>query len=257
MIIDSFIFSNELDMLKLRLNYLNPVVDKFILVESSVTHSGQTKPLYFEENKHKPEFAEFLHKIEHIILNDLNGASHPWGYSWTRENTHRNAIIQGLKSVPDDALVMISDVDEIPRLEKVGQVGGYVQTFLYYYLDVHTGQPWVGTVCDTAKNVLLKTPQKYRDERFMMDKVQNGGWHISFFMSPEEIQAKIQNFAHQEYNKNTFTDIDRIKNRIENLIDPFDRHHLIPWGIDLTLPQYIFEHPEIFKSKFRFANPFS
>ena len=108
MIIDSFIFSNELQMLELRLDYLNPLVDKFILVESSTTHSGEEKPLHFNENKEK--FSKYLHKIEHIIVDDLSGQDHPMGISWTRENKHRNGILEGLKNVPDDALVMISDV---------------------------------------------------------------------------------------------------------------------------------------------------
>ena len=41
----------ELELLEVRLNELNPLVDKFILCESSTTHSGNPKPLYFDENK--------------------------------------------------------------------------------------------------------------------------------------------------------------------------------------------------------------
>jgi beta-1,4-mannosyl-glycoprotein beta-1,4-N-acetylglucosaminyltransferase len=48
---DSFIFFNELDILEIRLNTLDPYVDYFIIVESSVTHTGNPKPYYFEENK--------------------------------------------------------------------------------------------------------------------------------------------------------------------------------------------------------------
>ena len=36
MIVDCFIFYNELDILKKRLRYLDSVVDKFVLVESTV-----------------------------------------------------------------------------------------------------------------------------------------------------------------------------------------------------------------------------
>ena len=39
-IIDSFIFFNELELLDIRLNILNDKVDKFILVESTVSHTG-------------------------------------------------------------------------------------------------------------------------------------------------------------------------------------------------------------------------
>ena len=56
-IYDSFLFYNELDILEIRLNELNNVVDYFILVESSVTHQGQSKPFIFDENKER--FAKF------------------------------------------------------------------------------------------------------------------------------------------------------------------------------------------------------
>ena len=52
-IYDGFLFFNELDLLDLRLNTLNDVVDYFVLVESSITHQGESKPFIFEENKQK------------------------------------------------------------------------------------------------------------------------------------------------------------------------------------------------------------
>ena len=40
-IYDTFIFSNELDLLDLRLNTLNDYIDKFVIVESNITFSGK------------------------------------------------------------------------------------------------------------------------------------------------------------------------------------------------------------------------
>ena len=39
-------FFNELDILELRLNILNPYVDYFVISEASVTHTGNPKPYY-------------------------------------------------------------------------------------------------------------------------------------------------------------------------------------------------------------------
>ena len=61
MVYDSFQFFNELDILLLRMHILNDVVDKFVISESTVTFSGDAKPLYYEENKEM--FQEFEHKI--------------------------------------------------------------------------------------------------------------------------------------------------------------------------------------------------
>ena len=65
MVIDTFMFYTELDMLEFRLKELNSVVDKFVLVESTKTFVGNDKPLYFEENKSL--FKKYLHKILNFI----------------------------------------------------------------------------------------------------------------------------------------------------------------------------------------------
>ena len=48
---DCFTFFNELDLLEIRLNELNDVVDYFVLVEATTTYSGKPKELYFQKNK--------------------------------------------------------------------------------------------------------------------------------------------------------------------------------------------------------------
>ena len=45
MIVDTFIFNNEKDILKARLNYLNNHVDYFVIVESYNTFPGINKNL--------------------------------------------------------------------------------------------------------------------------------------------------------------------------------------------------------------------
>jgi beta-1,4-mannosyl-glycoprotein beta-1,4-N-acetylglucosaminyltransferase len=68
MIFDCFIFFNEFELLEIRLNELNDVVDKFVLVEATKTHQGKDKPLYFEENKKR--FSDFSNKMIHIAVSD-------------------------------------------------------------------------------------------------------------------------------------------------------------------------------------------
>ena len=45
MIYDCFQFFNELDILKLRLHVMDPLVDKFVISEATETFSGIKKPL--------------------------------------------------------------------------------------------------------------------------------------------------------------------------------------------------------------------
>ena len=68
-VFDSFIFFNELDLLELRLNILNDVVDYFVLTESPFTVSGNEKPLYYQENKDR--FGKFNDKIIHNITKEI------------------------------------------------------------------------------------------------------------------------------------------------------------------------------------------
>jgi hypothetical protein len=69
-VFDSFIFFNELDLLEMRLNILNDVVDYFVLTESPFTVSGNEKPLYYQENKDR--FGKFNDKIVHYITEEID-----------------------------------------------------------------------------------------------------------------------------------------------------------------------------------------
>ena len=74
-VFDSFIFFNELELLEMRLNILNDVVDYFVLTESPFTVSGNEKPLYYQENKDK--FAKWNDKIIHHVTEEIpNDFSH-------------------------------------------------------------------------------------------------------------------------------------------------------------------------------------
>ena len=67
-IYDCFPFFNELDLLEIRLNYLDPYVDHFVLCESNVTFSGISKKYFYLENKNL--FEKFEHKIIHVAVDD-------------------------------------------------------------------------------------------------------------------------------------------------------------------------------------------
>ena len=76
MIYDGFMFFNELELLEIRLHELSDVVDRFILVESPITHSGKHKPLYFAAAREEPRFAPFLGRLGHVVVALPRGAGH-------------------------------------------------------------------------------------------------------------------------------------------------------------------------------------
>ena len=91
MVYDCFPFFNELDILDLRLNILDQYVDYFVLSESVLTFSGQSKPLYYEENKDL--FKKFNHKIIHNIVPAGDLTINPF----ERDVYQKNAIKKVLK----------------------------------------------------------------------------------------------------------------------------------------------------------------
>ena len=122
MIYDCFSFFNELDILEIRLNTLNEVVDKFVLVEAPWTFTGNPKPLYFEENKER--FKLFLDKIIHIVADQppVSPTVTERENAWIRESHQRNSINAGLNNAKNNDLIIISDLDEIPNPQIIKKI---------------------------------------------------------------------------------------------------------------------------------------
>jgi len=224
-VIDCFIFYNEIEMLEYRLNVLKDTVDHFVIVEATTTFTGKSKKMYFDPGK----YSSF--NITHVIVNDLPFNNSENGNQWKNEEHQRNCIERGLSQIkldPDD-FIIISDVDEIPdpvtlnliKLESNLEVlSQFEQDFYYYNLSNKLPDLWYS--CKIFKyKLFVKTIQELRLEVFY--GIYPGGWHLSYFGSPDFISNKIQNFGHQEFNTPVFTNPKLISQRIENYVDIFDR----------------------------------
>jgi beta-1,4-mannosyl-glycoprotein beta-1,4-N-acetylglucosaminyltransferase len=245
MLYDCFTFFNELDILEIRLNVLKDVVDKFVLVEATLTHQGKPKPLYFADNKAR--YKEFEDKIIHIVIDKYppyEGKS-----AWTLERYQRDMIAKGWDNCKEDDVILVSDVDEIPNPETIkayqGKPGVFVlrQNMYYYFincLNVSNSRnfKWDGTVMCKFKyhlkpmdlrKIIYIQPGTYH-ERFLpriytkyllwrwqlihLKKVKcidNGGWHFSYLGGVQMIIKKVESFAHAEYNKDEYKDPKKIE----------------------------------------------
>ena len=261
MIYDCFTFFNELDLLEIRLNTLNDVVDRFVLVEATRTHSNQPKPLVFARNSDR--FKPFLHKITHIVVDDYPEFETAWSY----ENHQRNCINRGLENCDDNDRIMISDADEIPDPLKVLEhkddsgIMVFQQLPYYYYINHYHLQlaTWPGTKMvsyrdfqhglDHVENYGLYLPKKLNQGttatkiRIYKDAVPipDGGWHFTYLGGLERVREKIQAFSHEEYNLPEFTDLRSIEKRIRGA---FTSHRLIGVEIDETYPAYLRNNKE-------------
>jgi beta-1,4-mannosyl-glycoprotein beta-1,4-N-acetylglucosaminyltransferase len=241
-------FFDEEMLLDLRLNTLNKFVDKFVIVESSYTHSGKDKKLIFDINK----YSKFKDKIHYMVLKDpphgieeANSNDDEGEVSrkeilnaLKRENLQRDTILDGLKDADKNDWVIISDLDEIPNLENLNfsniknKIIFFKQKVFYYKLNLELKTlRWIGSKACRKKD--LKSPQwlrnikdkiysKWRLDILFSEKkysdiyfIENGGWHFSFVKKPEDIEKKLKSYLHhREY------DIDPLGvDKIENLIN--------------------------------------
>lgn len=232
MVYDCFIFNDELDLLELRLQLLHPAVDKFVLVESSRTLSGQSKPLHYAENKNR--FRKFESQIIHVIApaNELP--------AWEYEYFQRNCIKDGLKEAHEEDLVFISDADEIVNIPEVLRVSGIKFPTLieipmyYYYLNVKTNFTYWVNLAASVKIILTIDlgPRNEGYPKLDFSKIStaqcNTGWHFSYCYGTDikKYQEKIEAFSHQEYSTPYYLDKTRIKKCVTLLIDLFERSYV-------------------------------
>ncbi|MFK7945132.1 MAG: hypothetical protein AB8B85_19770 [Paracoccaceae bacterium] len=122
-VFDCFLFYRELDLLEIRLAELGPRVDRFVLVEATVDFAGNPKPLYYHDNKDR--FADWEDRIEHVIVDTEPAAPE---VRWARQRYQRDQFLHGLSDAAPDDIVMVSDLDGIPRPEALNQAVGLLTT---------------------------------------------------------------------------------------------------------------------------------
>ena len=228
-------FFDEEQILDLRLNVLNETVDFFVIVESIYNHRGEKRELIFDKNK----FGKFKNKIIYIIHDEIpkqvetvnqNDSESEKDRKYImnavyRENSQRNYISQGIKEAEKDDIILISDVDEIPKFENINireitnKIIMFKQYMFHYkYNLVLPNFKWTGTKAVRKKNLI--SPQWlrnikdrnypiYRIDTFFSKKkynnikiIEDGGWHFSNIKTPKMLNHKFRSYLHHiEFDK--------------------------------------------------------
>ena len=240
-IIDCFTFYNEVDLLNYRLNILDDVVDYFIIVESTHTHSGNLKELYFYKNIEL--FKKFENKIINIIVDDF-----PYKYpninihlnqQWDNERYQRNCIKFGLEklSLNEDDVIIITDLDEIPNKNVLKKIKNneikidinMLEMDLYYCnLNSKKNSKWPSARI-LSYEMYKMLSLTCNDIRFYncSNVIKNAGWHLSYFGDALFIKNKIEHLCHAEFNTSNITNIDNINKRLETFSDILGRDNEI------------------------------
>ena len=125
-IFDCFMYFDEEIVLETRLNYLDPYVDYFVIIESCFTHRGDKRKLKFDIKKFERFKDKIIYKVYDEIPSEVkeiqkNDDEDTKSYKYImnaahRENSQRNYISEGIKDADDEYIILVSDVDEIPDI---------------------------------------------------------------------------------------------------------------------------------------------
>ena len=195
-ILDCFIFHNELDLLECRLRHLEGVVDEHILVESSLTHQGDPKPLYFRENQERFAAWNITPVAVNIAIEGKDRDS-----CWARQAMQREAVREGLKDADDDDIILFGDVDEIPGRELISKdmllpAAWRMEHRLFAVDWVHPERWRVATIAMRLKDI--DSFETLRNSDRNSYPVLDDGWHFSWLGGPDAIKEKARSWAHTE-----------------------------------------------------------
>lgn len=224
-VVDAVIFSIELDLLEIRIRELEHVVDKFVILESNGTFSGEPKELVFAKNRNRFNFISPDRIISDIIpLYPLSRHQGPFD----NERRMRGAMTSLLGServgLKEGDLVLMSDTDEIIASHVVQllktcdgypdslhlQMRNYIYSFEFPYDMLHW-RPHVERWHPSS--TFYHHSRSSHDEFMLADAgktvfIENStiisfsslvGWHCSFcFRYIEDFIFKMKSYSHND-----------------------------------------------------------
>jgi len=242
-LIDSFLFFNEFDLLKTRLEYYGSSVDHFVIAECDVDFSGKKKGYLL--NKDSIQTLPFSEKIllcqAQLDFNSLQWLYKKFRYKndrkkflWKIQDFQRNLLMKELKKFSENDVIIFGDLDEFPNHEAISNFlrGGDLeiivcdQIMFYYNLSIIIdNEDWNGSLIFKRKLLNEFKLHYLRSQRNNFPIIKNAGWHFSYFMRPEFIREKILSIADVEnLSKYKSIELNEIINKINIAQDLYGRN---------------------------------
>jgi len=251
-IYDLFTYNGEADILEMRLNILDPYVDKFVIGEAELTFSSKAKPLYYEQQKER--FKKFWPKIINAVVRnyyadtilvtmaqyfpDLHNANYPFLMAYYQ----KEHLQVGLEGAKDTDIIYYGDCDEIWTPQEVQENPTKIEQLNYsMYLNRRSTEPWAGTVIATYEQV-----KRYglSQMRLKAQTKHQGGWHFSNMGGLDELRRKLDSYDHQEIN--TEDNQAKLEQRYNEGTDFLGRKHQ-NYTDESEWPQYLKDNREKYK----------
>jgi beta-1,4-mannosyl-glycoprotein beta-1,4-N-acetylglucosaminyltransferase len=251
-VIDAITFFNDLDMLEIRLNELDSVVDTFVIVESLEMHSStKTKPGVLQDNWGR--FKQFEKKIKYVLLPTLKPAFTDPASGWKRYNYQYNKMMDGVQASPEDVLI-VSDCDEIPRATAVSKSLPLLDNGIYklkldmFFYTVNNSVVWDWTPSTIGKVkhylqakelIAVRACSGYTNAYTSSDRIiSDAGWHFSFFGYIENMRLKAENYTHAY--DSAIASFNVAQNNKQLLSDIIDGREIFRWDKGAGRPTYQF-----------------
>lgn len=236
MIFDCFLYNGEEELLQIRMEELSLCNQSVthVLIEANKTHTGWDKKVYSKEISFDVPYNLIVLTVEDLPIS---------GTPMDREVYQRNKISFVLKQleIEDDDIVIISDVDEVPRAKQINKFKPEMKfasllfdKYAYYLNCLESKQSWDRARICTWKYLKDKTPDEVRNSGYDFT-INDAGWHWSWVIDPIR---KLESFSHQELN--TQENMERIEKK-ENI---WNKDDLKIIDIDLSHPRFLFENKE-------------
>jgi beta-1,4-mannosyl-glycoprotein beta-1,4-N-acetylglucosaminyltransferase len=285
-IIDTFPFNKDFAALEIRLNELWNLVDKFVISESSYSHSGEAKPLFLKNDKNI--LKNYGEKI--ILISDLKKLKTT--NARVRESYQRSLIDAEINKMNLDLydLVIHSDCDEIPRAKTLEQLSSNGMSGRYlleldnysFYINAYAGKWNRCTVTSynqfkgvafARQNIfvsearrsqrinlpIMRVPDFFTTKRNFLRHlpiikydpklifIQNAGWHFNNLMPIEDLIQKVRHSSHTELRNENRLNITYVTILRELAKDLYSEEELKKVQIDSNYPEYVIKNINKFR----------
>ena len=226
-IYDCTTFYSEHMMLDLRFNILNEHVHKFVVIESTYSHSGKKKKLNFDISNYSKFKDKIIYKIIDYEPTNIEGITNKSPQYLKRINSLKrielsyNFMENAIENANGEDLIILSDNDEIPNLNSSSFKNTnknliiFKQLFFYYKFNLlYDLMSWFGSRACKKKNLKsfswLKNIKNKKYPFWRLDVyfsnlkstnveiINDGGWHFTNLKSPKELFEKMENFGHHD-----------------------------------------------------------
>lgn len=208
MIIDTFPFNDELDMLDIRLAITEPYVDRWIISEANRTFSGLEKPYHLSDNI--AQFDRYRDRIEIIQLEIAHDQ-----INWACENRMRQGLSPALDQCAGDDVIIHGDLDEVINpvefdnildvMTQHRQPVSCTMDMYIYRFNQRVNRRWGGSVVSQrswfqdCQQLYKGNNVKRKDRSHCVSLDRAVGWHWTWIGPDERIRNKVQSCIESQH----------------------------------------------------------